>query len=203
MISEIHQSSYCYGSQGRHLKRINHHISYGAHRHSLCPNFEVIQQDLRQYRTIYGHSIYQNSVNPHLLQFFQWSGLYHLLRQKHHRKGIQNLDLTQEFSEPSRYIPANKSRDSAPCMREMPYKGVQFIRTAGNKQIIRTRLPLGRSGSDYIALVPATGLEPVRMLLRGILSPLCLPISPCRQICSVMITHFSEAVKTTADPGSG
>ena len=29
-------------------------------------------------------------------------------------------------------------------------------------------------------LVPLTGLEPVRMLLRGILSPLCLPIPPQR-----------------------
>ena len=31
-------------------------------------------------------------------------------------------------------------------------------------------------------LVPVTGLEPVRMLLRGILSPLCLPIPPHRQM---------------------
>ena len=30
-------------------------------------------------------------------------------------------------------------------------------------------------------LVPLTGLEPVRILLRGILSPLCLPIQPQRQ----------------------
>ena len=30
-------------------------------------------------------------------------------------------------------------------------------------------------------MVPVTGLEPVRMLLRGILSPLCLPIPPHRQ----------------------
>ena len=34
-----------------------------------------------------------------------------------------------------------------------------------------------RSG---IFLVPLTGLEPVRILLRGILSPLCLPIPPQR-----------------------
>ena len=31
-------------------------------------------------------------------------------------------------------------------------------------------------------LVPPTGLEPVRYFYRGILSPLCLPISPWRQI---------------------
>ena len=43
------------------------------------------------------------------------------------------------------------------------------------KQIIRTRLPQGRSGSDYIGLVPVTGLEPVRHRWRWILSPLRLP----------------------------
>ncbi len=32
-------------------------------------------------------------------------------------------------------------------------------------------------------LVPVTGLEPVRFLRRGILSPLCLPIPPHRQVC--------------------
>ena len=31
-------------------------------------------------------------------------------------------------------------------------------------------------------MVPMAGLEPARMLLRGILSPLRLPISPHRQI---------------------
>ncbi len=31
-------------------------------------------------------------------------------------------------------------------------------------------------------MVPLTGIEPVRMLLRGILSPLCLPIPPQRRI---------------------
>ena len=31
------------------------------------------------------------------------------------------------------------------------------------KTIIRTRLPLGRSGSDYIGLVRVTGLEPARL----------------------------------------
>ena len=31
-------------------------------------------------------------------------------------------------------------------------------------------------------MVPATGLEPVRFLRRGILSPLCLPIPPRRQL---------------------
>ena len=31
-------------------------------------------------------------------------------------------------------------------------------------------------------LVPLTGIEPVRILLRGILSPLCLPVPPQRLI---------------------
>ena len=34
---------------------------------------------------------------------------------------------------------------------------------------------------ESIILVPLTGLEPVRYCYRGILSPLCLPISPQRQ----------------------
>ena len=54
-----------------------------------------------------------------------------------------------------------------------------------NKQIIRTRLPQGKLGSDYIALVPVTGLEPVRCRQRWILSPLRLPISSHRHISFV------------------
>ena len=56
-----------------------------------------------------------------------------------------------------------------------------YLRTSRNKQIIRTRLQLRRSGSDYFGLVPLTGVEPVRFLRRGILSPLCLPIPPQRR----------------------
>ena len=36
-------------------------------------------------------------------------------------------------------------------------------------------------GSDYSGMVPLIGLEPIRILLRGILSPLCLPIPPQRR----------------------
>ena len=31
-------------------------------------------------------------------------------------------------------------------------------------------------------MVPVTGIEPVRILLRGILSPLCLPVPPHRRL---------------------
>ena len=37
-----------------------------------------------------------------------------------------------------------------------------------------------KSSKKLLFLVPATGLEPVRFLRRGILSPLCLPIPPRR-----------------------
>ncbi len=57
----------------------------------------------------------------------------------------------------------------------------RFSHTLRNKQIIRTHPRQGITGSDYIALVPLTGIEPVRILLRGILSPLCLPIPPQRR----------------------
>ena len=42
-----------------------------------------------------------------------------------------------------------------------------------------------------IPMVPVTGLEPVRYCYRGILSPLCLPIPPHRQISAIFrIPHF-------------
>ena len=47
-------------------------------------------------------------------------------------------------------------------------------------------------------LVPATGIEPVRILLRGILSPLCLPIPPQRHfqcICNLTIFFCSSQGK--------
>lgn len=60
--------------------------------------------------------------------------------------------------------------------------GSRLARIARNKQIIRTRPRLGRTGSDYIALVRATGLEPARFWQWN-LNPPSLPIPPCPQIC--------------------
>ena len=39
-------------------------------------------------------------------------------------------------------------------------------------------------------MVPLTGVEPVRFLGRGILSPLCLPIPPQRHICILKQRYF-------------
>ena len=47
----------------------------------------------------------------------------------------------------------------------------------------------------FFSLVPATGLEPVRFLGRGILSPLCLPISPCRHGYREIIPQNQVSVK--------
>ncbi len=48
------------------------------------------------------------------------------------------------------------------------------------------------------SLVPATGIEPVRILLRGILSPLCLPIPPCRlglpRHSSIFLSYRQEKI---------
>ena len=45
-------------------------------------------------------------------------------------------------------------------------------------------------------LVPVTGIEPVRILLRGILSPLCLPVPPHRRGgLTAMVSHFASTVK--------
>ena len=43
------------------------------------------------------------------------------------------------------------------------------------------------------SLVPLTGIEPVRFLRRGILSPLCLPVPPQRR--AVIVAHFCYNVK--------
>ncbi len=42
--------------------------------------------------------------------------------------------------------------------------GSRLARIARNKQIIRTRPRLGRTGSDYIGLVPVAGVEPARVI---------------------------------------
>ena len=64
----------------------------------------------------------------------------------------------------------------------VPHWGNRSAHISGKKQIIRTLLQFGKPGSDYIELVPLTGLEPVRLLQQGILSPWCLPIPPQRQV---------------------
>ena len=52
------------------------------------------------------------------------------------------------------------------CEQELRWKTSHKRR----KEEIRTRLPLGRSGSDFLSLVPVTGIEPVRYCYHGILS---------------------------------
>ena len=46
---------------------------------------------------------------------------------------------------------------------------------------------------SVLFLVPVTGLEPVRVLPQGILSPWCLPIPPQRHM--EMLPHFFSTVK--------
>ena len=69
------------------------------------------------------------------------------------------------------------------------YENIHF-RISRNKQIIRTRHPQGRFGSDYIALVPVAGLEPARCRQRWILSPLRLPIPSHRQINLTLLLYI-------------
>ena len=75
----------------------------------------------------------------------------------------------------------------ATCHRQVAWKWVRFSVAEQNK----CPVPLRGLG---IYLVPATGIEPVRILLRGILSPLCLPIPPCRHRF-VIVTQKSPSVK--------
>ncbi len=52
-------------------------------------------------------------------------------------------------------------------------------------------------------LVPLTGIEPVRILLRGILSPLCLPIPPQRHIKLCLLFFSGQLFRCpVAVPGS-
>lgn len=61
-----------------------------------------------------------------------------------------------------------------------PRCGNRCFRSGQRKAIIRTLHRL-EMGSDYMGLVPVTGLEPVRCRQRWILSPLRLPIPSHRQ----------------------
>ena len=45
-----------------------------------------------------------------------------------------------------------------------------------------------------IDLVPVTGLEPVQYRYRGILSPLCLPIPPHRQLSAMIRIPYSPVI---------
>ena len=59
--------------------------------------------------------------------------------------------------------------------------GNRLVRISWNKQIIRTHFPRGKSGSDYIGLVPVAGVEPARCRHRRILNPVRLPIPSHRR----------------------
>ena len=63
----------------------------------------------------------------------------------------------------------------------VPRCGSRCFRNGQRKAIIRTHR-LSETGSDYIGLVPVTGLEPVRCRQRWILSPLRLPIPSHRPV---------------------
>ena len=64
--------------------------------------------------------------------------------------------------------------------------GSRLARIARNKQIIRTRLPQGKLGSDYIGLVREMGLEPTRRNHTH-LKRACLPFQHSRK-CFHIIT---------------
>ena len=92
---------------------------------------------------------------------------------------------------------ATCSRNFDRCTRcALPSSATGGGRARGRTLTIGSRTPLLASknpdpigGRDF--LVPATGLEPVRFLRRGILSPLCLPISPCRHgVCPDIVSHI-------------
>ena len=77
-----------------------------------------------------------------------------------------------------------------------PRCGNRCFRSGQRKAIIRTLHRL-EMGSDYMGLVPLTGVEPVRYHYLGILSPVCLPISPQRLIqVSNKILYITTVIKS-------
>ena len=46
----------------------------------------------------------------------------------------------------------------------------------------------------FCSVVPVTGLEPVQYRYRGILSPLCLPIPPHRQLSAMIRIPYSPVI---------
>ena len=68
------------------------------------------------------------------------------------------------------------------CGGTLPTKLVHFDWLKRESLISIKKEPGTRIASRLSLVVPLTGLEPVRILLRGILSPLCLPIPPQRQV---------------------
>ena len=74
-----------------------------------------------------------------------------------------------------------KCKRGAFCGGPLPTKLVHFDWLKREPLISIKKEPGTRIASRLSLVVPLTGLEPVRILLRGILSPLCLPIPPQRQ----------------------
>ena len=71
-----------------------------------------------------------------------------------------------------------------------------------NKQIIRTRPPQGRTGSDYIGLVPVAGVEPARCRHQRILSPSRLPIPSYRHLwIFFIIPNRKKKIKRKMEEG--
>ncbi len=73
--------------------------------------------------------------------------------------------------------------------------GNMYFHISRNKQIIRTRPPQGRTGSDYFGLVPVVGVEPTRYRYHWILSPARLPIPSYRHY-SIYYTRKQKRIKT-------
>ena len=71
--------------------------------------------------------------------------------------------------------------------------GNRSAHISGNKQIIRTLLQFGKSGSDYIELVREMGLEPTRRNHTH-LKRACLPFQHSRK-CHSIICFWANFVK--------
>jgi hypothetical protein len=77
------------------------------------------------------------------------------------------------------------------------YKKQPDTKIQPNGQIIKRPNYTTRTDGPKAKMVPGTGIEPVRHLWRGILSPLCLPISPSGRSRQPIILEARAGVEPT------
>ena len=75
--------------------------------------------------------------------------------------------------------------------------GNRCFHISRNKQIIRTRPPQGRTGSDYIGLVPLTGIEPVWIAPRDFKS---LVSANSTTAAYVQLSHYTTLYRAAQQP---
>jgi hypothetical protein len=89
----------------------------------------------------------------------------------------------------------NATRSRAKELHSSTHAGARIgssVTLARAKELHSSTHAGARIGSSVTLVVPPTGFEPVQYFYRGILSPLCLPISPRRLMSFYFIMNKRE-----------